>query len=148
MRKHVYLHTSNFEYIKHLRNESSFENVHQYNRITEFPYISENEFGRIKTSQNYFHILIGHIRHEGCAWCDFPLKVISNHAKAFPFDENKFEFYCLCEQCGAKGPITYLHINDTSEEVKHEMDALILQKYQRRLSWEKCAKFKDMGEGV
>lgn len=142
-RKHIYLHTSNVENTSRLRNEELFEPVFKYCPITEIPYIHQNEYGRIKTKDAYYHILVGQIRKKGCLWCNFPLNVISEHIKdEYPNDANKFKLFCECQRCGARGPSKILFINFDDQKVKDCIDQLILQHYQEIPSWEESIGLK------
>lgn len=68
MRKHIYVHTSDLDVLRDINEDSAFERVCNYDRI-EYSKIHTNGFGRIKTDNNYYHILVGQIKQKNCPWC-------------------------------------------------------------------------------
>ena len=94
MKKHIYLHTSNLDYTKELRNDDSFECTHEY-PTWEFSKTHRNEYGRILTDDNSYHILIGTISQENCPWCNGKAN-IRNILSTNPMCSR----YCIeCENC-------------------------------------------------
>lgn len=133
MRKHLYFYSSNLEQTKELRNDVKFQHVHEYD-AHEYPLTSRNEYGRIKTDQNYYHILFGRLEQEGCPWCGSPAKVVKlSTDKALLYTA-----YCIqCMGCGARGPS--LNVSQTTEQNKELFDEcinLLWHRYNHRRAWD------------
>lgn len=133
MRKHIYLHTSNLEMVRDLREDNAFDPLYEYppNEISRsFP----NEYGRIKTLGNYYHIMLGQIQQDGCPWCSGPPEVI----KLWGSTNTRYAAYCIqCMQCGSRGPV--LNISSSAEENKEVYEEHInfmWQRYKRRRAWD------------
>lgn len=131
MRKHLYLFTSNLDMTRELRKDVDFLEVHRYSSH-EISKTHPYEWGRITTSGNYYHIIIGKMRQEGCPWCASPTKIkkISDAGEGNRF----YSVYCIqCMSCGSRGP--YLNVTDTVEEnteaFGHIKD-LMKQRYETR----------------
>lgn len=137
MKKHIYLHTSNLEHIRRLKEDLAFEPTHEYNP-SEFEHSHQNEYGRIKTDQNYYHILIGHVKQKGCPWCGAPpiLKKISDGSIT-----RHAEYVMQCINCGARGPV--LNVNQFMEQNKDamsEVQSLMEHRFSHRLPWDEGLK--------
>jgi hypothetical protein len=144
VKNHIYLHTSNLDFSKAFNNEELFQRPYEYDCF-DIQKHHQNEFGRIITKDNYYHILLGKIRQKGCAWCECDLEIKQIHVPDFfPHEHNKFCFYCECPRCKCKGPETILYINDQSKEFMEHIHALILDKYDSRIPWDKSASIRKM----
>lgn len=144
MRNKIYLYTSNVACTEFIRKDSKFQPTYEYCPFSEGHNTLRNEYGRIRTKENDYHIIVGDLRAEGCAWCQHPLDVIFNEEEpVFELDRNKFTCFCLCKNCGSKGPEKSLRIYDPSEDAMDHLRALILYNYSQRASWEKLAKVEE-----
>ena len=135
MRKHIYLHTSNLENAEVFIKDESFQPLYEY--IYEVRNISPNEWGRFKTDQNYYHIILGSIRNDNCPWCgSIPNFVELNERSEVPFTTRmKFCFECL--NCGSRGPTHSIILNDlASNEIKENIKERIKHAYAQRLTWD------------
>lgn len=105
-RNHIYLHTSNLDCLRYLDDDDLFEHVCEYYSL-EILKTHRNEYGRIKTDINYFHILIGKIRDDKCAWCNFELTIKCLYKdQDLHMQPKNYSKYCLeCKNCGSRGPI-------------------------------------------
>jgi len=133
MKKHIYLYFSNMEQTRSLREDLRFEPVHEY-LYDEAPLAFQNEYGRIKTAQNFYHILIGRLSQEGCPWCGSPSDVVKlGNSMALVYTA-----YCIqCIQCGARGPS--LNVSQTmheNPEMFHECMDLLWKRYKHRRPWD------------
>lgn len=133
MRKHLYLYFSNLNQLRALKDDAGFEPVPEYYH-REQPLTYQNEFGRIKTAQNYYHILVGRLKQEGCPWCGYPAEVIKL-GKSSALD---FATYCVqCMNCGSRGPVLY--ISESVEQKKDAFDeymSLLWRRYNYRRAWD------------
>lgn len=133
MRKHIYLHTSNLDITKHLRDDHKFEIVPEYG-IYEMQLSLRNEYGRIKTDQNYYHILLGAIQQEGCPWCASPSEI----KKVRDSTEFSHAVYCMqCVGCGARGPLLNVSksIEENEEAITH-ITQLLNDYFKTRRAWD------------
>jgi len=133
MRKHLYFYVSNLEQTKEIRNDDRFEPVPEYDSY-ELPLTSRNEYGRIKTNQNYYHILVGKLEQEGCPWC-------GHFAQIVKVDEDVFmqrAIYCIqCTKCGARGPMLNIDVNvENNETVMSHFNDLLWTRYKHRRPWD------------
>jgi len=136
MRNHIYLHTSNFDYAQKFRDDDSFEPAYNYsNRI---PNMSPYEWGRIKTGANYYHILVGAIRKENCPWCGSQPNFIELTERVdVPFNTQIIKFCMECLNCGSRGPVHRIQINDLhSNELKEIVKDRIKSHYSLRKQWD------------
>lgn len=139
---HIYLHTSNFENIPHLKNDSCFQPAYEY-RPTEMFGLPRNEYGRIETKANYYHILIGQMPQFFCPWCGTEPEIIQTFK---PDPEGTIpppaQYQLICTKCGSRGPI--LNVNQfysaESDEMAHYMD-FMRQRYANRLPWDHTQPF-------
>ncbi len=129
MRKHLYFYSSNLEYIKEFRDDDSFESVCQY-PLEELKKCHKNEFGRIKTNQNYYHLLIGTIRNEGCPWCAAALEIDKINVTTF-----SDKYFLKCINCGARGPTAFINDLIFKDEEKWVLDRL-KSIFEYRLPWD------------
>ena len=136
MKKHIYLHTSNLNYKRDIKDDRNFEPCIHYS-VKDYQKISKYEFGRINTNENYIHIIMGNIPQENCPWCGSIPKLIK-----LPDEEIRDILlpskYCIqCYTCGSRGPV--LNVNCTSEQnspYMEEMENLIKRRYERRNQWD------------
>ena len=119
--KHVYLHTSKFENTEVFRGDSDFEGYPNYDSLEKIKLLHK-EYGRIKTKDAYYHILVGSIKHEGCHWC-------AGTPELFVIGPSRITGYvahCIqCDTCGSRGPTLnicesqIIRKNDFEEIVEH-----------------------------
>lgn len=133
MRKHLYFYSSNLEQTKELRNDDRFEPVPKY-YANEHPLTSRNEYGRIKTDQNFYHFLFGRLSQTNCPWCGALPELMKVHEHAFL----KRAVYCIqCTQCGGRGPTLNVDMNvEQDENVMSHYKALMWDRYNHRRSWD------------
>ena len=132
-RKHLYFHSSNLEYTRELREDPHFEHSWELDPISRnksFPY----EYGRIKTNQNYIHIMIGRIPQKSCPWCGtepFVNKIMDS-------DGFSCSQYCMqCPKCGSRGPIMYLsRAIEQDKSAQQEFLDFMKTRYTQRLPWD------------
>jgi hypothetical protein len=133
MRNHIYLHTSNLNIINKFKNDDLFQSCYEY-PIHEIENLHPNEYGRIKTKHNYYHILVGQIRQENCPWCAaIPfIKRIENPGLTYTAE------YCMqCQGCGARGPILYVNsMMNNDDKYMDEVRCLIKHKFKTRRQWD------------
>ena len=133
MKKHFFLHTSDLENIKYIKEDIKFKLTFQYPEW-ELAKTHRNEYGRIETQQNYYHFLIGQMKQENCPWCGCGCNIekvsessIVSHAR-----------YCMiCLYCGARGPV--LNIAPTVENdpvAVEQYKMLIKQRFETRRPWD------------
>lgn len=137
MKKHFYLHTSNLENAREFTEDSSFQPTYCYPYFET--YVSfRNEYGRIKTDQNYYHIMLGTIRDDNCPWCgSVPNVVELSVGVDVPFNTQKIKFCMECFNCGSRGPVNTISFNDITDfQVKEHVKALIKQRYSERKQWD------------
>lgn len=129
MKKHFYFYSSKLENIKEIQTDKNFQSIYQYSLEDQYKAF-QNEFGRIKTPDNYFHLLIGRGQPTGCAWCgsDIELKKISDD------DSSKMSIYCVqCIKCYSRGQS--LNVKPEMECDKESMRMvknLLIQNYNER----------------
>lgn len=141
MKKHIYLYFSNLEQLRDLREDEKFEPLHEYT-VYEYPLALRNEYGRITTYQNYYHILVGRLEQEGCPWCGSPADVVKlGNSRVVKLGNSRalgYTAYCIqCMQCGARGPA--LNVSETTHEnteMFHECMSLLWQRYKHRRAWD------------
>jgi hypothetical protein len=131
MRKHIYLHTSNLDYINELNEDESFERIFEYPPY-EMHKGHEYEWGRIKTHKNYYHILIGNMPQEGCPWCGSPGKVVKLNS------DSDYSSYCIkCLKCRSQGPVIIIDNMVLKDEMAFaEYESLLYLQYKIRKSWD------------
>ncbi len=133
MRNHIYLHASNLEHAKYFRDDQDFQPVTDYDKF-DLSKTFQNEWGRIKTKGNFYHIIIGHPKQENCPWCGSLclLKKIGEN------EFSRHSQYCMqCINCGSHGPI--LNICSSAEEnleVMENIRDLIKQRFETRRQWD------------
>jgi len=131
--KHLYFHSSNFEYIKLLNIDELFEPVFQYSQ-SDLKNLIPNEYGRITTAYHCYHLIMGNIPQKECPWCG--MKPV---LKKLP-DVNGMDYssYCMqCPNCGSRGPV--MKINPQVQIDERELErvkALISDRYSVRLPWD------------
>ena len=134
MRKHLYFYSSNLQLTRELRQDDQFEGVQQYSSH-EIELTPQNEYGRIKTNQNYYHFIFGRLSQKNCPWCDALPELLKVHESVFL---ERCEYCIQCMQCGSRGPI--LNINSSQEKDKNFMDFfkdIMWSRYNDRLAWDK-----------
>lgn len=134
MRKHIYLHFSNLDQLRELRNDDKFERPPEYYEWVGVQKAFRNEYGRIRTNQNYYHILVGHLEQDGCPWCGSPAEVVKlGNSRVLGF-----KTYCIqCIQCGSRGPT--LNVSETSienTEIFQDCMERLWHRYKHRRTWD------------
>src|SRR5690606_12140648 len=121
-KKHIYVHIPNLDHTRDLNEDKQFEPVHYYDLIS-FQKVFENEFGRLKTKDNDFHILHVKIRRKGCPFCNNEIIELTRVI------EQVFSilYAVTCKQCGARGPILSIakemKYNDIAQlDIKERLD--------------------------
>lgn len=133
--KHIYLHTSNLENARALREDSNFEPTPHYDPIG-MANLHRNEFGRIRTKQNYFHILLGKLYEENCPWCGCVPEIKKLGQPGLGEMPIRMDQYCLqCRQCGSRGPILNINASIPEEHIE-EYYSMIRMRYVHRRSWD------------
>jgi len=126
-RKHLYFHSSNLKSISDINKDENFEPAFHYKDVKTHP----NEFGRIKTRQNYYHLLIGNLRQKGCAWCKSELKIIKTNYP--PTMVGGIAIVLQCIKCGSRGPIWEMNESlegheESMEIIKDRMEEMYMQR--------------------
>lgn len=133
MRKHIYVHTSDLECIRQLRDSDEFEHTWRYPEY-ELTNTQKNEYGRIKTDNFFIHLLLGQILQPNCPWCDTPPVL----TKVIGYEIIRRTVYCLgCPKCGARGPTLNIdYCLEESKEMMNEVESLLKAKFIRRIPWD------------
>ncbi len=131
MPKHIYLYTSNLNHLRDLDEDRSFEHVWNYDQIS-LSKTHQNEYGKVKTKKNYYHIFVGRMRQKNCPWCNSQCE--PNRIEKSDFCAS---YYMQCKNCGARGPV--LSIASGKENDKDSMDLfinLLLNTFETRRPWD------------
>lgn len=133
MKKHVYLHFSNFDQLQELRDDERFESSHEYDMF-DAPKLFRNEYGRLRTYKNDYHVLVGGLEQENCPWCGSPAEVI----KLWSPPSAGHTPYCIqCMRCGARGPsLIVAHTMETDKEMLDECMDMLWKGYKTRRPWD------------
>ena len=134
MGKHIYFHIGKLEYIKYLNGDPSFEISPEYECL-EMGKRHRNEYGRLKSNGNFYHILVGQMQQEGCPWCGSPAKIIKLECTSRAIG---FSAYCIqCVGCSSRGPVLNLRDEDClSEKFYEEGMDILLHRYKTRRTWD------------
>lgn len=136
MRKHIYLHTSNLTHASQIAKDKAFEPLCTYQNDILFK-VYRNEFGRIKTSSNYFHIMLGTITDDNCPWCGSVPTLVDLNEPADWTGQARIKFYMQCLNCGSTGPVNTITFNDITDfEIKEHVKQMIKHKYSERKQWD------------
>ena len=133
MRKHLYFHSSNLECTRQLKDDSLFQPAYMYSDVNLF----QNEYGRIRTPDTYFHLLLGNVPQKGCPWCKGKTKIVKIN-KPDPYDLLAYSEYCTqCFGCGARGPVIKVNpqIEDDQRAMKELFD-LMNKRFAHRRAWD------------
>lgn len=133
MKKHIYLHFSNFDHLRDLRDDESFEGADEYD-TKDTSRLFRHEYGRLVTYKNYYHILLGRLDQEGCPWCVSPVQVVK---LSIP-KELGYTAYCIqCMECGSRGPSLNIPVNtQENKEMVNEFMDLLWKRYKNRRAWD------------
>lgn len=133
MKKHLYYYSSNLDNLKDLREDDQFESVPEYNQL-EISLVSRNEYGRIKTEQNYYHFLVGRLSQTNCPWCGALPELMKIHEHSFLMRS----VYCIqCTQCGARGPTLNIVMNhEHDENMMDHYKKFMWDRYNHRRAWD------------
>lgn len=137
-RNNLYLNSSNLNYLKNLVEDSSFENVSEYSK-EEIKKTSSHEMGRIKTKENYFHIILGNPGKNGCPWCGSePVFKKLPSKPSCPMGPQEFNRYCFsCENCGANGPImNFYEMMENDEEFMKNIKDRMTHRFNHTRNWD------------
>ena len=111
--------------------DPAFEPVSEY-CAWEFKNSLPNEIGRIKTKENYYHIILGGVAQKGCPFCGGEPKLLR-----LPSDRNLFDKYCIqCTYCESRGRSAYIHEYANEKEWKHMRDLLLFH-FKNPFPWDK-----------
>ena len=142
MRKNLYFYSSNLDYLENLQRDSLFEPPHSY------PYYAlekchRHEYGRIKTDNNYFHLIMGNPLQEKCPWCNtLPVLKRINSYRSEPL--TGYDSYCFeCPKCGSRGPLIHITEMNIDDQTFEYIEAKIKAIYQQRIPWDQDLKHKD-----
>lgn len=139
MRNHLYFNSTNLDYIKFLRDDYLFEIVSEYPEH-EANACHRNEWGRIKTANNYIHLIMGKVPDIGCPWCGSPAasRKIKDATIITPSQ------YCMeCLICGARGPIlNVIKEVELDPRAMEEIKDLMYQRYSYRNGWDARTEWK------
>lgn len=132
MREHIYLNCA-MDVLKRIKNDPNFEAAFEYEPYEARPRLMQNEYGRIKSAYNYYHILSGGIRQEGCPWCNSPAEVVKLRDSGL----SSHAVYCIqCLKCGARGPALNVSKDmEGKEDMFNECMALLWQRWKSRRAW-------------
>ncbi len=133
MKEHLYFQSSNLEYSRFLQDDVNFEPIHEYDLI-DFQKITPYEWGRIKTGNNYIHLILGTILNNNCPWC----KEEPYLKKVLDGDLFNFSQFCLvCPNCGSRGPVLNVRSDIEPKTIAfNQWFDLLNARYARRLSWD------------
>ena len=139
MRKHLYFHSSNLDYIKDLKDDDLFEPAcsYSYKEIEEIKNVYE--YGRIKTDKNYYHLILGCLSYEkkkkGCPWCHGEGELI----KILPTEKSFLTIqkcFIQCKNCKAQGPIRLINISVESDMQNSYIKEMMLQEFTDTKNWD------------
>lgn len=133
MKKHIYLHSSNLENMRALRDDADFQPLYGYPH-DEAHRSSRHEYGRIKTRDNFYHILLGNMEQKGCPWCKGDVEV-RNSITSVEF--GWCAYWIQCDACGARGPklnIVESITNDPKD--MEEIMNLLWHRFNHRRQWD------------
>jgi hypothetical protein len=138
-RTHIYVQSTNFEYIKHIRDDIWFSSCFEY-PFLEKNSTHRNEYGRIKTPSNFIHFIMGQLPDRNCPWCSNPAALIKvkESTNIIPAQ------YCIqCLGCGSRGPI--LHVSqamETNPDAFEHVKDMMYQRYSYRNAWDQSDTWK------
>ena len=131
--KHIYLHTSKMENTSVFRGDSDFESYPNYSILDKIKLLHK-EYGRIKTNDAYYHILVGSIAQEGCPWCNGTPEIF----KIGKSRGTGYTAYCIqCDTCGSRGPT--LNITESIHLKDKDLDEymeFMWNRYKFRKNWD------------
>jgi hypothetical protein len=138
MRKHIYVHTSTQDYLRDINEDVEFESVAQYDPISSQK-CYKNEYGRIKTKGNYYHIMIGEMKQENCPWCNSPavLKKVYDGVSDTMTPSEPDQYCMICTQCGSRGPLLNLNQHVVKDpKFMTYIEQCIKDRYESRRQWD------------
>ena len=137
MKNHLYFYCSNLDQTSHLHDYPDIKAVWQYSSH-EMRKTFQNEYGRIQTSQNYYHLLVGRMPQEGCPWCGSPCQIIHlENINADPIPSLMTKYCIQCMQCGSRGPVLNInHPNLHPKEIMEEYKEILWQRFNNRRPWD------------
>jgi hypothetical protein len=147
MKPHVYLHTSKLNVIQHLREDSLFEPAFQYPRET-YDKCHANEYGKIKTKDVDYHLILGQIRGKDCPYCGSKSKM--EYKEYFDSFGLRFVYWGNCQSCGARGPCssTYLKPNDVNPDITSHLEEKCIYEFANPRPWDYNLKLEDENEAA
>jgi hypothetical protein len=141
IRKHIYVNSSNLNYIPEIDGDDDFQSVYNY-PAHEYVKTSAYEWGRIKTDSLYIHFIMGHIRDRNCPWCGYgvDLKSLNKDNPSDPF--HRLNFCMECRNCGSRGPVnsiiaSSIITNDDEDMLRSIMESVYIQ----RKNWDETEEF-------
>jgi hypothetical protein len=137
MKKHLYFHSSNFNYASDIHEDLSFCSAYKY-PCSDFKKTFPNEYGRIETNENYFHFIIGSIPHKGCPWCAGETIIArSNENHTIEISLKNITYWVQCVKCGATGPKLHVspHVED-NQEYKEDIIYCMTERFHRTNMWD------------
>ncbi len=141
MRKHIYVNSSNLDYLQLLDADDKFERVCEYPEH-EFVKCTPYEWGRFKTDSLYIHFIMGHIRNRNCPWCGsgVSFKPLNKDNPSDPF--HQLDFCMQCMNCGSRGPVKSIMKSSliTSEGI-NGIRTFMESVYMQRKNWDETEEF-------
>lgn len=133
MKKHIYLYFSKKEQLTDLKQDDKFEFWFEYS-FHEASHIHKNEYGRIKTNKNYYHILCGRLEKKDCPWCSSPSEVV----KLSYNPVSQYTIYSIqCMKCGSRGPsLSISEAMEKNKEAFEEFMSVLWSAYKQRKPWD------------
>lgn len=135
MRRHIYVHFSNYEDFNSLRQDCDFQNIWEYpiNELRHHQY----EVGKVISRAHFIHILMGTIQCELCPWCNGPpiLKEIKDDIHLG--SPRRYAVWIECLSCGSQGPKLWVNGGCCADETsKKEIHDQVWARYKIRLPWD------------
>jgi hypothetical protein len=133
MKNHLYFHSSNLDQLKYLKEDIDFYNISQYSD-KESSNRLQYEYGKIETQINSLHLIVGCPPQKNCPWCSGESQIVM-HSKSEITGSSSF---CVrCNKCGSQGPVLNITRSAMSEKEMEEFNALLWNRYNRRVPWDK-----------
>lgn len=131
--KHLYFHSSNFDYIGCFSKDSRVEYVGQYPPI-DANLALQYEWGRIKTKSFHYHFILGklHFQDKGCPWCGDKCNLVIN-----PISEvSHTTCWMECPKCLSRGPLLRIAIDAIGNPEFNVVSDIMWQIFNSRIPWD------------
>lgn len=131
MRRKIYVHTSNREYLESFMEDENFEPISVYDSF-DYAQNLQYEYGRIKTHQNYIHLIFGKMPQDDCPWCGNECKMVR-----IENPDDSLTLFCECIKCDSRGPsITFRQAAYFTTDHYLEIEDMVRQRFKRRRQWD------------